>query len=275
MITFNVAGPRPSMRHVVGMGALMAAALLAVADSHAQSGDAAAQAFLKRYAGSYDTDAFLREPAVRSGLQKLLGRDLPKLEQNLEVRADVGLVGGSLSLAGNASHGGGEEEAVVCVAPSGRNVEAAIYSRGRVTAYGGGGRYDNLTLCIKDWITLARSQHVDRLKQPGDVSMAGAAPPVRNLSGNYAYQGSGAASVAQTGADVRILFTWTPIGGGPHYEARGQLTGDTINGQWYSHYHRTGWFRFVGLVRPDGSIDITQSDDPNQYGVKRSVLVRR
>jgi hypothetical protein len=103
---------------------------------------------------------------------------------------------------------------------------------------------------------------------------AAAQAEVRDIRGDYAYQGKGIAKVEQKGADVRILFTWTPMGAGPHYEAKGKLEGDTITGEWYSHYAHKGWFRFVGKVSPSGDIDLSQSDDPIRSNMQRSVLVK-
>ncbi|HSB99196.1 MAG TPA: hypothetical protein VLE45_04725 [Burkholderiaceae bacterium] len=97
---------------------------------------------------------------------------------------------------------------------------------------------------------------------------------VRDVRGEYAYLGQGVASVAQNGTDVRILATWTPAGPGPHYEIRGKLAGDTIVGQWYSMYHRRGWYRYVGRVLPNGDIDQSQSDDPSALNMNRIVLTR-
>jgi hypothetical protein len=105
------------------------------------------------------------------------------------------------------------------------------------------------------------------------TSAAGAA--TRNLSGEYAYLGQGTCSVTQSGANVRMLCTWAPAGTGPHYEIRGTLAGDTISGQWYSHYAKQGWFRYVGRVLPDGSIEQSQSDDPIRSNMKTAVLTRR
>jgi hypothetical protein len=97
---------------------------------------------------------------------------------------------------------------------------------------------------------------------------------VRDLRGEYSYQGRGVATVAQNGTDVLVRATWTPMGAGPHYEARGKLNGDTIVGQWYSLYHKKGWFRWVARVHPNGDIDFAQSDDPINAQLQRAVLTR-
>jgi hypothetical protein len=104
---------------------------------------------------------------------------------------------------------------------------------------------------------------------------APAAPKARSLAGEYVYQGRGVATVSQIGDEVRMFFTWTPQGQGPHYEARGRLAGDTITGEWYSHYAGKGWFRLIGKVRPNGDIDLSQSDDPINANIRATVLTRK
>ena len=131
------------------------------------------QQLLQKYAGSEDTDAFLNEPKVRDALQRLLREELPHLQRNLDVRGSVDVISGALSISGNAPHQGTEEEAVVCISTYNLVVSAAIYSSGMVTVYSGIEQYETLQLCIKDWITLANSEHRDRMTQPGNVRMVG------------------------------------------------------------------------------------------------------
>jgi hypothetical protein len=109
-----------------------------------------------------------------------------------------------------------------------------------------------------------------------DVSLVPAAtlPAVRSLSGEYAYLGQGRCTVTQTGANVRMLCNWAPAGAGNHYEIRGTLAGDTITGSWYSHYAKKGWYRYLATVRPDGSIEQSQSEDPIRSNIQRAVLTR-
>lgn len=73
------------------------------------------RAMIVTWAGNYDTDAFLRQPAVRTELQELLGPELNHLMHNLNVRGSVDLNGQTLSVNGNAPHQETEEEAVVCI----------------------------------------------------------------------------------------------------------------------------------------------------------------
>jgi hypothetical protein len=45
-------------------------------------------------------------------------------------------------------------------------------SGGAITVYARAGGYDEVSRCIKDWITKANSRHRDRLAQPGNVRLA-------------------------------------------------------------------------------------------------------
>lgn len=58
-------------------------------------------------------------------------------------------------------------------------------------------------------------------------------------------------------------------------ETRCILVGDTITGEWYSHYAKQGWYRYVGRVLPDSSIEQSQSDDPVRSNIKTAVLTRK
>jgi hypothetical protein len=124
---------------------------------------------LRKYAGSPDYPALLKEPQVKANLQAVVGRQLPTLMRNLNVAGDIGLVSGALSISGNAPHKGGEEEGVICVSEYDGKVEAAIYSKGRVSVFAKDKNYEFLMLCIKDWITQVNSGHRDRFKQPANV----------------------------------------------------------------------------------------------------------
>ena len=154
--------------------ALCAGATLAQtpAQQQAQARETQARALLAKYAtspGKDDTDGLLKEPAVRAELQRVIGNQLPRLMQNLNVRGPVDVVGGALTISGNAPHQGGEEGAVICVNPWGPQVDAAIYSRGRVTLFSKAEKYEYAMLCVKDWITVANTQYRDRMYQPKNV----------------------------------------------------------------------------------------------------------
>ena len=142
-----------------------------VSAAAAKSDEASRRAMIAKWAGSYNTEGFLKEPAVRGELQKLLGAELDHLLRNLNVRGAVDLSGETLSVNGNAPHQGTEEEAIVCatVLPLKTIVEAAILSKGAVTVYTREETYENASICIKDWITLVNSAHVDRFVQPANV----------------------------------------------------------------------------------------------------------
>lgn len=150
-----------------------AGAALTQSGALAQGSAAPTRPLLKKYIGNPDTDALLKEPAVRAQLEAMLGKQLPKLIQNLNVKGEVELINGALALSGNAAHKGGEEEAIVCIADAGPvpYVEAAIYSKGKVTVFTKSPQYDGVTLCVKDWITQVNSVHRDRFTQPKNVQV--------------------------------------------------------------------------------------------------------
>ena len=139
----------------------------------ATSAQAPTRLLLKKYIGNPDTDALLKEPTVRPQLEALLGKQLPKLIANLNVKGDIELVGGALTLNDNAAHKGGEEEAVVSIADQGPvpYVEAAIFSKGKVTVFSKSPQYEGLMICVKDWITQVNSGHRDRFTQPKNVQL--------------------------------------------------------------------------------------------------------
>jgi uncharacterized C2H2 Zn-finger protein len=128
---------------------------------------------LKKYIGNPDTDALLKEPAVRARLDAMVGKQMPQLLRSLDVRSDVELIGGALVLSGNAPHQGGQEEGIVCIADQGPTpqVEAAIYLKGKVTVFAKAPQYEYLMRCIKDWITQVNSSHRDRFTQPKNVQV--------------------------------------------------------------------------------------------------------
>lgn len=101
----------------------------------------------------------------------------------------------------------------------------------------------------------------------------GASTP--NLSGEYVYLGKGVATISQSGNEIHVFATWTPLGKGPHYEIKGTLAGDTITGQWYSLYAKKGWYRFVGKVLPNGDIECSQSEDPINANIRATVFQRK
>lgn len=124
---------------------------------------------LRKYVGSPDYPALLKEPAVKARLQAVVGKQLPTLMRNLNVAGDMGLVSGAITISGNAPHKGGEEEGVICVAEYDGTPQAAILSKGRITVFAKDNNYDGVMVCIKDWITQVNSGHRDRFTQPKNV----------------------------------------------------------------------------------------------------------
>jgi len=147
--------------------ATIAIAVVALATTTAQAQSSTPP--LRKYVGSPDYPALLKEPAVKAKLQAVVGKQLPALMRNLDVTGDMGLVSGAITISGNASHKGGEEEGVICVSEYDSTLQAAILSKGRITVFAKDNSYDNLMICIKDWITQVNSGHRDRFTQPKNV----------------------------------------------------------------------------------------------------------
>ena len=160
-------------RRLMALVAIAAAAALTASGASAQASTAPTRPLLKKYIGNPDTDALLREPAVRAPLEAMLGKQLPQLIRNLSVRSDVELIGGALVLSGNADHKGGEEEGIVCISDHGPVplIEAAIFSKGRITVFAKAEKYEYTMRCIKDWITQVNSGHRDRFTQPKNTQL--------------------------------------------------------------------------------------------------------
>jgi len=165
--------PQWRLLALIAGAAFAAIAVLAATGALAQTGGGPTRVLMKKYVGTPNSDAMLKEPTVRAQLEAMLGRQLPTLMRNLDVRSDVDLIGGALAINGNANHKGGEEEAIVCIADQGPVplVEAAIFSRGRVTVFAKAPQYEYLMLCIKDWVTQVNSGHRDRMTQPKNVQL--------------------------------------------------------------------------------------------------------
>jgi hypothetical protein len=161
-------------QHTLRLAALaVALAVMPCVGAVAQDNPALKRPLLKKYIGNPGTDALLKEPSVRPQLEAMLGKQLPTLIRNLNVKGDLELINGALALSGNAAHKGGEEEAIVCIADAGPvpYVEAAIYSKGKVTVFTKSPQYDGVMLCVKDWITQVNSGHRDRFTQPKNVQL--------------------------------------------------------------------------------------------------------
>ena len=144
--------------------ALATAAALVIACGASAQGSG--RPLLKKYIGNPDTDALLKEPAVRGPLEAMLGKQLPRLIQNLNVRSDVELIGGALALSGNAPHKGGEEEAIVCIAVASDEAPPEVS-----TIFTKSPQYDGVMICVKDWVTQVNSGHRDRFTQPKNVQV--------------------------------------------------------------------------------------------------------
>jgi hypothetical protein len=154
-----------------GWMTVIGVAVMFVSASTAHSDEAAQRAMIAKWAGSYNAEGLLKEPAIHGELHKLLEVELDHLLRNLNVRGGVDLSSETLSVSGNAPHQGTEEEAIVCITvlPSNTIIEAAIFSKGAITVYSREKQYENASICIKDWITQVNSGHKDRFVKPANV----------------------------------------------------------------------------------------------------------
>lgn len=157
---------------------LMSLVLLACFQAGVGHATDASREMVSRYVGTWDLDALLLEPSVRQDLLRLVGDDWDKLVFNLNVRGPIGFHGGAIAVMGNAPHGGGEEEAILCVQPgiSDQGVHAAILSNGSVIIYSDQERYTFLTVCIRDWVALVSTRHWYRMNKPEHVRLIAPAP---------------------------------------------------------------------------------------------------
>jgi hypothetical protein len=170
IVTFVATSGRCRGRRQLGAVLITAAGGLLAAHGAAAQGQVPGRpALFQKHVGSPDYPALLKEPAVHKSLQQVVGKHVPALLRNVNVTGDMEFVGGAIVIAGNAPHKGGEEEAVICVDPRSGAVQAALFSKGRITVFAKEARYDYLTLCVKDWITQVNSGHRDRFTQPKNV----------------------------------------------------------------------------------------------------------
>lgn len=95
----------------------------------------------------------------------LVADDPPQLRRNL------GVLGGCLSIRSSAPHRGLDGEAVMCVEPHRLEVQAALMSAGHIAVFAEPAGCDALSRCIKDWITAANSGYVGRAAHPANVTL--------------------------------------------------------------------------------------------------------
>jgi len=124
---------------------------------------------LKTYIGAYAAVELLQDVRVAGPLADLLGSELAHFKRNLEVAGPIDLISGQLSLSGNASHQGGLEEAVLCISLRDSTVSAALFSKSVIGIYANLDHYDQVSRCIKDWITSVNVSHSARLSMPENV----------------------------------------------------------------------------------------------------------
>jgi hypothetical protein len=131
---------------------------------------------LMRYVNTYDSDKLLADPIVKPRLAELLGSELAHLKKNLDVRGPIGVVGGMLTLSGNAPHQGLLENGFVGVSLYNGAVYACILSRGRIDVYGREQKYQYLPDAVRDWIVWAWATPQLNGRAPSNVVLHPQAP---------------------------------------------------------------------------------------------------
>lgn len=90
---------------------------------------------LARHIGTYDFEAVLDDPAVRTALAKRTGAQADRIVANLQTRGPIDFIDGHLVLTGLAPHRGGEEEATVWIRIYDGEVRAALLHAGTMTLF--------------------------------------------------------------------------------------------------------------------------------------------
>ena len=166
-------------RYFTTAAALLACQLAACTPAATdENPDAAGEALIDRYVGTWDLDELFAEPVIAAELRALLGARLEDVMVALDVTGGIEYYGGGLLVSGNAPHAGGENEAAVCVQPFGAEVQVHVghFVDGTITLYTRQTRYDFLPTCITDWVGLRNARHAHRLRQPDNVRLQTVAP---------------------------------------------------------------------------------------------------
>lgn len=156
---------RPSLR-TRRRGLFLLLLSLAVLAAHAQEACPGTHAHLLAYAGTYQTQQLLAEPAVAAALAHLVGAELAHLHSNLSVTGSIDLIGCDLVIAGNADHAGGIEQGIVAVRLYDGKVAAAMLTEGRIDVYVEGADYFAVPLSIRDWLAVVSTELRYRFELP-------------------------------------------------------------------------------------------------------------
>lgn len=144
--------PRP--RRIAPLIALLCAAVWVALAGTAQATDwkQGKLGHLSAHIGTYNYDAILGDPAVRSALQDLAGPDVETIVINLDVASSVAFIDGFLILRGNAPHQGGLEEAFVMIKVFDGQVRAALLHDSRMTLFAADTEYEYVPRELRDFV---------------------------------------------------------------------------------------------------------------------------
>ncbi len=113
-----------------------------------------------KYAGNYP-DGFLRDAAIKSRIQTLLGPAMRRFLESLQVSGPVALIDCELTVEGNAPHEGGIQNAILSFNLSNGAMTAGLLDHGRVTIVTSEvsatkpSNYSYLPAHVRDWAFVA------------------------------------------------------------------------------------------------------------------------
>jgi hypothetical protein len=129
----------------------------------------------RKYVGGLP-GAFLKEPAVRTRMESLMGPYLPRLEADLNVTGTVDLIGCELVVEGNARHSGGHHNAILSFSMYSGIMTIGIMAEDRLfvlvtpNSSRSAGIYDHLPAHVRDWMYVAADRFHSRSRQPPNLT---------------------------------------------------------------------------------------------------------
>lgn len=98
---------------------------------------------------------------------------------------------------------------------------------------------------------------------------------IKLIRGQYSYP-DGSAEIIQDGNKIEMFITLDDRDDGPHYEVKGKVVKNTIQGEWFSNIDKKGGFNFSGEISSSMRIiDLSKTDDPIGSGINQIRLVKR
>jgi hypothetical protein len=112
---------------------------------------------VKRYAATYDYDALLAEPVLKTKLKALLGSEYERFSENMaELRYPIDVISGDLSVVGSKDRGEWDE-AILCVRFHPLKVQVGFSAGSQMTVYAHESEYRFLSECLHNWVFMRTS----------------------------------------------------------------------------------------------------------------------